>query len=435
MLRMLEAAIMTAQLRLVVASQPHACVDTPGWANRCVAASHGKCSSSQFPFGSQPGYWKSAGPNAGWTCKMYNRTWCKGGELVQRGAGGAEYNFPQKNCCACGKGHAPLPTPPPPPPPPPPPLQPPQWLCGGACSDGMVLDRANARLWGYAHPNSVVMIVLAGQPPGKGMWSAKAEPVTGDDPGFWLAQLGPQSAGCGHNFTIESSGGKTAALTDVCFGETLLCSGQSNMEYPLASIVNGSAVLAEADALGASIRVMRVDHLSTTTAQRTLTWGKSWDGSGERCTDRCGGPWQRMSSDPHGLGPEFSAVCYLTGRDVFLGLGGTVPIGLVEAAWGGTRIEAWTTQEGLEQCPGDGTAKCGPCCVASSKWCTSKEPSSKPACGRMNSSNSGNLCSADFNGMLAPILPMRFRAMVWYQGTVLCSIIMWVHVLLGHILI
>ena len=34
----------------------------------------------------------------------------------------------------------------------------------------------------------------------------------------------------------------------------------------------------------------------------------------------------------------------------------------------------------------------------------------------MNSTNSGNLCSADYNGMLAPILPMRFKAMIWYQG-------------------
>lgn len=34
----------------------------------------------------------------------------------------------------------------------------------------------------------------------------------------------------------------------------------------------------------------------------------------------------------------------------------------------------------------------------------------------MNSTNSGNLCSADYNGMLAPILPMRFTAMLWYQG-------------------
>jgi len=93
-----------------------------------------------------------------------------------------------------------------------------------------------------------------------------------------------------------------------------------------------------------------------------------------------------------------------------------VPIGLVESAWGGTRIEAWTSPEGLAKCPGEGTAKCGPCCDTTDLWCKTHAPASAPACGRMNSTNSGNLCSADYNGMLAPILPMRFKAMLWYQG-------------------
>ena len=34
----------------------------------------------------------------------------------------------------------------------------------------------------------------------------------------------------------------------------------------------------------------------------------------------------------------------------------------------------------------------------------------------MNSSNSGNLCSSAFNGMLWPIRRMRFAAMLYYQG-------------------
>ena len=82
----------------------------------------------------------------------------------------------------------------------------------------------------------------------------------------------------------------------------------------------------------------------------------------------------------------------------------------------GTRIEAWTSPDGLAKCSGEGTAKCGPCCQQKGDpWCTKTDPPSAPACGRMNSTNSGNLCSADYNGMLAPILPMRFKAMIWYQ--------------------
>ena len=49
-----------------------------------------------------------------------------------------------------------------------------------------------------------------------------------------------------------------------------------------------------------------------------------------------------------------------------------------------------------------GTAACGP--PVDGDW------------ARMNSSNSGNLCSADFNGMLAPLWSMRFAALAWFQG-------------------
>ena len=185
------------------------------------------------------------------------------------------------------------------------------------------------------------------------------------------------------------------------------------MEYPLSGMLNGTAVISEGATLP-NVRVMRLDHLSTGSAQSTLRWGHTWDGTGTRCTDRCGSPtWSAMSSS---LG-SFSAVCYLTGRNVFRGLGGKVPIGLVEAAWGGTRIEAWSSPEALAECSGDGTAKCGACCSDSTGgWCSEQQPATAPACPRMNSTNSGNLCSADYNGMLAPLFPMRLKAMLWYQG-------------------
>jgi len=84
------------------------------------------------------------------------------------------------------------------------------------------------------------------------------------------------------------------------------------MEFPLSGILNGSAVIAEGAAFK-DVRMLRADHLSVSTPQSTLKWGHAWDGSGDKCTDRCGTPaWATMSA---ALG-SFSAVCYLTGRDV-----------------------------------------------------------------------------------------------------------------------
>ena len=59
------------------------------------------------------------------------------------------------------------------------------------------------------------------------------------------------------------------------------------MEYPLSGILNGSAIITEGAQLR-DIRMLRVNHLSTTKPQASLHWGHAWDGSGTRCADRCG---------------------------------------------------------------------------------------------------------------------------------------------------
>lgn len=145
------------------------------------------------------------------------------------------------------------------------------------------------------------------------------------------------------------------------------------------------------------IRVLQLDHFSSpNVTQDTVTWHHSWDGTGSTCQDRCGAPWSQL-----GKNTQFSAVCKFTGVALFDALGGNVPIGLVESAWGGTRIESWSSPDALSSCPADTTAGCGP--PIGGQW------------ARMNSTNSGNLCSAAWNGMLHPILNMRFAAMLWYQ--------------------
>jgi hypothetical protein len=143
---------------------------------------------------------------------------------------------------------------------------------------------------------------------------------------------------------------------------------------------------------------MRIDHFSSPNRTiDTVSWGHSWDGTGTKCTDRCGASWMTLGQNTH-----FSAVCKFTGAGLFDALKGKVPIGLVESAWGGTRIESWSSPDALKACPVDTTAGCGPGLGHVGQ--------------RMNSTNSGNLCSAAYNGMLHPILPMRLKAMIWYQG-------------------
>ena len=65
-------------------------------------------------------------------------------------------------------------------------------------------------------------------------------------------------------------------------------------------------------------------------------------------------PWSRASNVSVASGGRFgifSAVCWIFGRTVFEGLGGSVPVGLVASAWGGTRIESWSPDAVFEACP------------------------------------------------------------------------------------
>lgn len=63
-------------------------------------------------------------------------------------------------------------------------------------------------------------------------------------------------------------------------------------------------------------------------------------------------PLQRAVSSTENLGhgnfTYFSAVCWLLGRYLYEAL--QYPIGLVEAAWGGTPIEAWSSRRALQAC-------------------------------------------------------------------------------------
>ena len=47
-----------------------------------------------------------------------------------------------------------------------------------------------------------------------------------------------------------------------------------------------------------------------------------WKGA-PGCRDRCGGPWSRVNGSK--LLPAYSAVCYLTGRNVYQALDAKVP--------------------------------------------------------------------------------------------------------------
>ncbi len=184
--------------------------------------------------------------------------------------------------------------------------------------DHMVLQRDKKNvIWGWSNPGDEVTVSLGGKSA-----SAKAGPD-----GKWTVKIDPPKVGGPYELTVE--GDRKVTFKDVLVGDVWVCSGQSNMEMGLLETDNGPAVMKAAN--HPNIRLFLIkQNVSYTPAP--LADAK----------------WAVCSADTIGQGGwgGFSAVGYYFGRMLNRELG--VPVGLVQAAWGGTAAEAWASESGLQ---------------------------------------------------------------------------------------
>src|SRR3989339_573478 len=119
-------------------------------------------------------------------------------------------------------------------------------------------------------------------------------------------------------------GTNTIILKNILICEVWICSGQSNMEFPLKKTNDAEKEIAQADL--PSIRIFIVKRTCASDMQ-----------------EDCKGKWQVCS--PKTVG-DFSGVAYYFGKNLNKEL--EVPIGLIQATWGGSPAEAWMSNEVLE---------------------------------------------------------------------------------------
>ena len=184
--------------------------------------------------------------------------------------------------------------------------------------DHMVLqrDKKNA-IWGWTNPGEEVTVSVGGK-------SAKAK---ASSDGKWTVKIDPPKVGGPYELTVE--GARKVTFKDVLVGDVWVCSGQSNMEMGLTETDNGPAVIKAAN--HPNIRLFLIkQNVSYTPA--LLPDAK----------------WAVCSPETVGQGGwgGFSAVGYYFGRMLNREL--NVPVGLVQAAWGGTAAEAWASESGLQ---------------------------------------------------------------------------------------
>jgi sialate O-acetylesterase len=181
-------------------------------------------------------------------------------------------------------------------------------------TDHAVLQRdLPAPVWGWTAPGLRVRVTLG---------PYTAETRSGDD-GRFLTRLPPMPAGGPYVLEVNTPDPDAhARLTDVMVGEVWVCSGQSNMEWPVSQTRFDAQTLATADR---NIRSLRVP-------QRALL-GRQSDVQAA---------WQVASPETVA---GFTAVGFFFGRRLAQEL--DVAVGLINTSWGGSRIETWISREEL----------------------------------------------------------------------------------------
>ncbi len=184
-------------------------------------------------------------------------------------------------------------------------------------SDNMVLQRDKPiAVWGWANPKEKVEV----------QFKEQKVSTTASQSGEWKVQLKATEFGGPYSLTVKGTKNRIE-YNNVMVGDVWLCSGQSNMEWPVDASNNAFQEIAAANYPG--IRLFTVE--------------KSMDNVERKDVQ---GAWSVCSP---ATVPAFSAVGYFFGRELHRNL--NIPIGLIDASWGGTVVETWTDRPTMESVP------------------------------------------------------------------------------------
>ena len=180
---------------------------------------------------------------------------------------------------------------------------------------GMVLQRNQPiAIWGWADVGENVVISFRNQ----------TRQVKAGQDGKWKVTLEPESAGGPYELRVK--GKNTLLLNDILVGDVWICSGQSNMEWPVSAAQNAKAEIAAANF--PNIRHFKVQTDVAGMPKKDLEHSGIW-----------------KPATPQNVA-DFTAVGYFFARDLQKELG--IPIGLINTTWGGTDIETWISKDAFE---------------------------------------------------------------------------------------
>jgi len=185
-------------------------------------------------------------------------------------------------------------------------------------TDNMVLQQQNkVKIWGTSTAKGQKLVLTSS-------WNNKTYETAVDANGNWSIDVETIKFGGPYQITIND--GDLFTLNNILLGDVWFCSGQSNMEMPLAGwgqIDNYNEEIKNANY--PNIRILQVAKATANQPQEAVKVDF--------------GGWNAVT--PASI-PEFSSTAYFFAREVYTKTG--VPIGLIHSSWGGTIIESWLSK-------------------------------------------------------------------------------------------
>jgi sialate O-acetylesterase len=251
-------------------------------------------------------------------------------------------------------------------------------------ADNMVLQqKSKIRLWGWADAGEAIEISTG--------WNNGTKKTVTDQNGSWQITVTTPKAGGPYELIIK--GKNTIRLSNVYLGEVWLCSGQSNMVFPLekqtawrTGVFNAAEAIAQAD--HPSIRMFTVKNMTANDPEKDVK------GEWAVCTPANAG--------------KFSAVAYYFAKEIQEATG--YPVGLINSSWGATPAESWVSAEVLSADTdlneivnryNDAVQKYKPD-TANKKLVDPVSDSKSPA--------------KLYNAMIHPLIQYAIKGVIWYQG-------------------
>ena len=235
---------------------------------------------------------------------------------------------------------------------------------------GMVLQQnENVNIWGWAKPSAKITV--------KAQWLAEAVKTKADDEGKWIVSLSTP-AGSYEKYSMSVSDGKSAIdLEDVMIGEVWLCSGQSNMAWKTELCLDLKEEMEDAPNVGKHVRLFTTGRIRSDKPEDDVPDARWTD-----CTP------ETVAS--------FSGVGYGFGIELQKAL--DVPVGLLQASYGGTFIEGWVSQDAIHNGEKSATFTKGVNIIDKGKtmWV--------------------GKASHLYNANIQPLLNVRIAGVIWYQG-------------------